>query len=378
MVRLRHPSLQLFPPLKQQSPKRLAFGSRSSFNKNKGVASLPQAAARMRRRFSSSLPSSNARDGVTASRVTASRRYLILLLLAMSAGLGFAGAAAAQGATQDATPSRLRFVRWTYEDAGSLALGAGRQAPLILLAAPLLGTASLADERALTTAQEEYEGPWAAYLDGSNELGNSRMLPATAGLFAVSLVTDDTRFQDAAFTSFQSVLYARLITNAIKGVVGRVRPEDGQGPHALLPFSGNRSFPSGHTTTAFAAITPWVFYYPNVATYGLLALSAGTAIARVTFDKHWPTDVLAGAAVGFFVGRYLSKRHLATASSHSDDRADVAFGSVAGAAGMGMGLHVGLDLSQRDRRSARETMHVALGPALDLGGLGLALKVRFK
>lgn len=194
----------------------------------------------------------------------------------------------------------------------------GAQAPYAVLggAAVLVPTASV-DPSLLEEVQEGYEGPLAAYLDVTNELGGPRMPFLAAGIFSVSLITDDARFQDAAFTSLQSLAYAGAVTRVLKGAFGRYRPEANGGAYRFAPLSGNTSFPSGHATAAFALITPWVLYYPNVATYGLFSLSAGTAVARIALDKHWPTDVLAGAAIGFFTARYLTRRHMRETSPSS-------------------------------------------------------------
>jgi membrane-associated phospholipid phosphatase len=107
----------------------------------------------------------------------------------------------------------------------------------------------------------------------------------------------------------QSLLYAGLVTIGLKTAFGRARPESGLHSQYFDPFSGSTSFPSGHTTAAFAIVTPWVLYYPGPISYSLFALSTGTAVARIARDKHWPTDVVAGAAIGFFTARFLSNKH---------------------------------------------------------------------
>ena len=96
---------------------------------------------------------------------------------------------------------------------------------------------------------------------------------------------------------------AGTTTLVLKYVVGRKRPIDSPGePFEFDPFTGDASFPSGHTTLAFAAATvldretasrwvPWVAY--PVA--GLVGWS------RLYDDEHWLSDVVAGAAVGFWV-----------------------------------------------------------------------------
>lgn len=206
--------------------------------------------------------------------------------------------------------SRLRFLHWTYEDIGGVAELVGGQTPYAVIgSATVLMSAASFDPLLLEEVQDGYRGPLASYMDVTNELGGQYVRPFAAGVFAISLVTNDERFQDAAFTSLQALYFAGTLSRALKNLFGRFRPNVDIGPYRFDPFSENTSFPSGHTTAAFALITPWVLYYPNAATYGLFALSAGTAVARIALDKHWPTDVLAGAAIGFFTARYLTRRH---------------------------------------------------------------------
>jgi membrane-associated phospholipid phosphatase len=84
------------------------------------------------------------------------------------------------------------------------------------------------------------------------------------------------------------------ITNALKYTLRRERP-DGR---------ANNSYPSGHTATAFMCahmlhkeygetMSPWI----SVGGYGI---AATTGIFRVIANRHWCSDVMAGAAVGIF------------------------------------------------------------------------------
>ncbi len=69
--------------------------------------------------------------------------------------------------------------------------------------------------------------------------------------------------------------------------------------------SRSSSFPSGHTTVAFAAATVFAMEYRNKPLIPILSYSAATLIglSRLTENKHWPTDILAGAALGFLSGK---------------------------------------------------------------------------
>lgn len=214
-----------------------------------------------------------------------------------------------------------RFLKWSYQDGSALLQDIGPQMPLFAAGgAAVLATGSQFDAPLLSGVQARSVGGMEDFLSVANEFGSTKMVPVTAGIFAASLMTDDARFQDAAFTSMQSLAYSTAAVFALKYAVGRLRPEEKAGASSFDLFSSNTSFPSGHTATAFAVVTPWVMYYPSPITYGLFALSAGTAVARIAKDRHWPTDVLTGAAIGYFTARYLSNRHQNAASGPDGPR----------------------------------------------------------
>jgi membrane-associated phospholipid phosphatase len=208
-------------------------------------------------------------------------------------------------------PAINRFGRWMVQDAGAFARDLAPRAPGVVIgSAALLAAGMQVDAPMLNGVQIAYAGRILPPLDAANELGGPKAMPLAGLAFGATLLTRNDKLQDAAFTSFQSVLYAGAISYGLKAATGRIRPEDVQDARLMRPFSGHTSFPSGHTTQAFAIITPWMYYYPGPVTYGLVAVAGGTAIARVARNKHWPTDIAAGAALGFTMGRYLARRHL--------------------------------------------------------------------
>jgi len=102
-----------------------------------------------------------------------------------------------------------------------------------------------------------------------------------------------------------SLIASGLVTPSIKLVAGRARPRANQGVNYFKPFSNaNASFPSGHTTEAFALASviaghyesPWVGY----ASYSIAGL---VGVARTYHDAHFASDVVAGAMIGTLVGK---------------------------------------------------------------------------
>jgi membrane-associated phospholipid phosphatase len=220
---------------------------------------------------------------------------------------------------QDASPSR--FLRWSYQDAAAAL--SGRMASDLLYVGggfALVAGVSVLDPPIAHEVKEGYSSPvFANYVDVANEFGGRFVTIPVVTVFAASLATSSTRFQDAAFTSLQSLVYSGALNYTLKFAVGRIRPEDRDHQYKFRPFSGNSSFPSGHANAAFAILTPWAMYYPHPVTYVLVALAAsGTALSRISRDKHWASDVVAGAIEGSLVAFFLSRRHIRLQRSDGD------------------------------------------------------------
>jgi membrane-associated phospholipid phosphatase len=100
---------------------------------------------------------------------------------------------------------------------------------------------------------------------------------------------------------FLAVGIPGLLDNIGKRMIGRVRPS-AFGPFAYHPFSWDSayaSFPSGHTAAAFSALVAIGALFPRLRP--LLWIYAITiAMSRVIIAAHYPSDVIAGAAVGAF------------------------------------------------------------------------------
>jgi undecaprenyl-diphosphatase len=89
---------------------------------------------------------------------------------------------------------------------------------------------------------------------------------------------------------------------ALKRRIGRKRPSEMARLSwvSLLP-PDRFSFPSGHTITAFAVVTPLVYFYPSL-TAVLLFCALSVAASRIVLGMHFLSDVLAGCVIGCGLG----------------------------------------------------------------------------
>ena len=126
---------------------------------------------------------------------------------------------------------------------------------------------------------------------------------------------DKDLLKDALYVG-TSVAGAFVVTYGMKYLVDRERPYD-RWPDRVHAYSreSSPSFPSGHTATAFALATSLSITYPKwyvIAPSALWACSVG--VSRMNEGVHYPSDVLAGAAIGagcavvnVYVNRWLNK-----------------------------------------------------------------------
>ena len=119
-------------------------------------------------------------------------------------------------------------------------------------------------------------------------------------LLATGYAKKDAALQKKGWMALGSVVTNVVVTQGLKKITVRQRPYNAY-PELInyYHFENDSSFPSGHTSNAFAIATTLSLSFKKwyvVAPAYLWA--AGNAYARLYLGQHYPSDVLAGAAVG--------------------------------------------------------------------------------
>ena len=129
-------------------------------------------------------------------------------------------------------------------------------------------------------------------------------------IYGTGMATDDRRLVRLSANGLEAIVLSGLTTGIGKLAFGRVRPADAAASDEW--FRGGQSFPSGHTTAAFALSTVLaesgghpspgrrIFFY---------SLAGLTAYARMYDQRHWLSDTVMGAAIGIYSGLYVVRRH---------------------------------------------------------------------
>jgi len=184
------------------------------------------------------------------------------------------------------------------------------------------GTAllTLADQPLRDATQGDQKYYYSVPVVAGRVYGELYSIVGVAGSFgAYGMIAHDTAAKKIAIELFQAGLYSEIVTGILKTVVGRARPYMSEGPSHFHPFTffnpDYNSFPSGHSTSAFALSTVLSRHAHSTALKIIAYTPAAlTLFSRIYQDKHWVSDELLGAAIGYFVGNWVvdlheSKRH---------------------------------------------------------------------
>ena len=155
--------------------------------------------------------------------------------------------------------------------------------------------ASSITPRRVTRCRIRFDAP-AARIGGA--LGNTLFLVAgEGGLFLVGQMTDNAKFREISYSIGQSLVMNAIVLYPLKIATSRERPNR----------EDDRSFPSGHAASAFAVAAVLDHYYGPKVAIPVYAMGAFVGFGRIEQNKHYLTDVMAGATLGWIIGKTVTR-----------------------------------------------------------------------
>jgi membrane-associated phospholipid phosphatase len=174
--------------------------------------------------------------------------------------------------------------------------------------APLLGAAAFAATDWDDEVSESAVRSTSIFSDPQGSSSDLRDAAAAAYIVSALAAPSDTAADKASgfAVGFGATVATAAVANGLKDLTGRQRPVD----------DNDQSFPSGHASRASVLsnlarynlnaidMAGWQRHTLNAGLYGI-AIGAGWA--RVEAGKHYPSDVLAGYALGSFMARFFQE-----------------------------------------------------------------------
>ena len=142
------------------------------------------------------------------------------------------------------------------------------------------------------------------------------VLPVMSGFYLYGVLADNQKARETGVLGAEALLDGLIVAEVLKVAGGRNRPNAADHPGDF--FKGGNSFPSGHSIEAWAMASVVAHEYRNKKFVPFLAYGLATVVstARLGAQQHYASDLLAGGAIGYFIGRYVVNTHEAHAEHH--------------------------------------------------------------
>jgi hypothetical protein len=172
----------------------------------------------------------------------------------------------------------------------------------------VIGAAAILD-RSIRDEMRRHAPNNNGFMLGVERFGAEYSLAVLGGFYVAGAVGNNNTATAVAQDGLAaSIIASGIITPTIKFITGRARPRENAGTATFHPFStnysSNSSFPSGHTTQAFALASVIANHYNETwVTCSSYTVAGLVGAARSYHGAHFASDVLAGALIGTLVGK---------------------------------------------------------------------------
>lgn len=136
------------------------------------------------------------------------------------------------------------------------------------------------------------------------------LIPLVGGFYGFGVFRDDPKAREVGVLGTEALLDSVIVSEAFKAIAGRGRPDSNKEPGQF--FDRGASFPSGHAISSWSVASLVAHEYGDhkAVAFTAYGLAAVVSSARFAAQKHYASDIVAGAAMGWFIGRYVYQTHM--------------------------------------------------------------------
>lgn len=148
------------------------------------------------------------------------------------------------------------------------------------------------------------------FFDISSGVLAGTALGAPPLFWLIGKLKKDDKLRETGVLQGQALISSTVLFLLLQMIFGRAKPNDKEIYRGKF-FVGDKSFPSGHATTAFslATVTSRQYSEKKWVPFVVYPLAAYFSSGRVFANRHYPGDIAVGALLGYLVGKYVVKKH---------------------------------------------------------------------
>lgn len=144
--------------------------------------------------------------------------------------------------------------------------------------------------------------------------------PLVAGFYGYGVLKRNGQAREVAVLGGESLIDSLIVMGVLKEIAGRNRPDDPNIAERGHFFQEGSSFPSGHAIESWAFASLIAHEYKKhggkFVPYLAYSLASVVSVSRFAAQRHYASDIVAGGAMGWFIGRYVYDTHETHANHH--------------------------------------------------------------
>lgn len=143
-----------------------------------------------------------------------------------------------------------------------------------------------------------------------SNIGAAYTVAGVAGAFYLGgVLANNSKARETGVLGAEAMVDGLVVVEVLKLIAQRPRPDEGADAGHF--FHGGSSFPSGHAIASWALASVIADEYHGTRAVPVLAygLAGVVSAARFAAQKHYLSDIVAGGAMGYFIGHHVTRMH---------------------------------------------------------------------